>query len=270
MIRAIRAFWCVAGAAMVACSVPPPERTSEPGSRYAHAQDFAPLRSISASDVRDAVPRPDPILSAGNFSPYTVNGETYTVLPGHSGYKERGIASWYGAKFDGHATSNGEIFDLYKATAAHKTLPIPSYATVTNLVNGRKVVVRINDRGPFHADRLIDLSYAAAVKLGFAHEGTAEVEVAVIDIAGVDDRRGTLPGQYRFLQMGAFGSQASALRLQGELQALLPEPVVVSEVETGGGFLYRVRVGPVDDPAQLQQMQLLLKESGYNAGQPLP
>ena len=274
MRRMLRALGCLAVAGVVACSVPPPDDTpttdTAQSERYAHARDFAPLRTISASDVRDATPTPDPILSVGNFSPYSVNGETYTILPDHSGYRERGIASWYGAKFDGHATSNGEIFDLYKATAAHKTLPIPSYAKVTNLGNGRTVVVRINDRGPFHADRLIDLSYAAAVKLGFAHEGTAQVEVEVLDIAGVDDRRGTVLGQYRYLQLGAFGSESSALRLQGELQPLLPAPVMVSQVETGGGFLYRVRVGPVDDPEHLQRVQRLLKESGYDVGQPLP
>ncbi|MCB1842933.1 MAG: septal ring lytic transglycosylase RlpA family protein [Halioglobus sp.] len=261
---------------LAACSTLPPEPAPEPGttgkptSRYAHSRDFAPLKTISASEVRDAIPRPDPILSVGNMSPYSVNGVTYTVLPNHSGYRERGIASWYGAKFDGHATSNGEIYDLYQASAAHKTLPIPSYATVTNLDNGRTVVVRINDRGPFHPDRLIDLSYAAAVKLGFADTGTANVEVEVIDIAGVDDRRDTLDGHYRFLQMGAFGSEATALRLQDELQPLLPAPVVVSQVETGGGLLFRVRVGPVDDPSHLQHMQRLLRNSGYEAGQPLP
>ena len=107
----------------------------------------------------DAVPRADPILEAGNRSPYTVNGRSYRVLENHSGYRERGIASWYGTKFHGQKTSNGEIFDLYQATAAHKTLPIPSYVRVTNELNGRSVVLRVNDRGPFHSDRVIDLSY---------------------------------------------------------------------------------------------------------------
>ena len=144
-------------------------------SRYGDAHDAAPLKAVNASDVADATPRPDPILAVGNKSPYTVNGVTYEVLQDYRHYRERGIASWYGAKFNGHETSNGEIFDLYQASAAHKTLPIPSYARVTNLDNGKSVVVRINDRGPFHSERLIDLSYGAAVKLGYMESGTATV-----------------------------------------------------------------------------------------------
>jgi len=171
-------------AVLASCSSPPP------GSRYTQDVDAAPARAISAEQVVDAVPRPDPILAFGNKSPYTIDGVTYTVLSDHSGYRERGIASWYGAKFAGHETSNGEIFDPYEPTAAHRTLPLPSYVRVTNLANGRRVVVRVNDRGPFHPDRMIDLSYAAAVKLGFADMGTARVEVEVLELEGVDDRRG--------------------------------------------------------------------------------
>ena len=254
----------VAGALLLASCTAPPE------SRYGQAQDTAPLRAIGPQDVVDAQPRPDPILAAGNKSPYKVNGVSYRVMTDYSGYREQGIASWYGAKFDGHETSNGEIFDVYQASAAHKTLPIPSYARVTNLENGRSVVVRVNDRGPFHPDRLIDLSYAAAVKLGFMGQGTAPVEVAVIAVAGVDDRRDNPLGGYRYLQIGAFGAQGSAERLKGELQALLSEPVFVSPVDSGGSLLYRVRVGPVDDVDTLRALQRRLRERGYSPGQPLP
>jgi len=249
---------------LAACSAPPP------ASRYPDANDGAPLKSIGPGDVADATPRPDPILAVGNKSPYTVNGESYEVLEDYRNYREQGIASWYGTKFNGHATSNGEIFDLYQASAAHKTLPIPSYARVTNLNNGKSVVVRVNDRGPFHSDRLIDLSYGAAVKLGYMAQGTAPVEVAVVNIAGVDDRRGTTSGNYRYLQLGAFSSEASAQRLQGELQALLSAPVAVSPVDAGGGMLYRVRVGPMDSNDALLAVQQQLQDSGYDAGQPLP
>lgn len=248
---------------LVGCSSPP-------DSRYADAHDSAPVTSIAAHQVVDAVPRPDPILPVGNKSPYEVRDVTYHVLPNHSNYRERGIASWYGAKFNGHETSNGEIFDHYKATAAHKTLPIPSYARVTNLDNGKAVIVRVNDRGPFHPDRVIDLSYAAAVKLGYMEQGTARVEVAVIDLAGVDDRRTGSTGYYRYLQLGAFGLEASAQRLRAELEPLVTAPVIVSQVDSGGSRLYRVRVGPVDSSQHLDSVQRVLRAEGYDAGQPLP
>lgn len=250
-----------------ACTTP--SITPPPDSRYPIARDRAP-EPIDPADVVDAVPRADPILSAGNTSPYVVNGETYEVLADHRGYRARGVASWYGTKFDGHATSNGEIFDVYQASAAHKTLPIPCYAKVTNLDNGRSIVVRVNDRGPFHSDRLIDLSYGAAVKLGYMERGTARVEVEVLDIPGVDDRRGSPDGDYRFLQLGAFGSEQSARRLQGELQALLSSPVVVSEVLSGESLLYRVRIGPLAGKDEMQAVQQRLQDGGYNTGQPLP
>ncbi len=254
---------------LVACSSPGPE-SGPPVSRYPDAHDGAPVKTIGAGDVPDAVPRPDPILSAGNKSPYTVNGVSYAVLDDYRNYRERGLASWYGTKFHGHETSNGEIFDLYAATAAHKTLPIPCYARVTNLDNGRQVIVRVNDRGPFHADRLIDLSYGAAVKLGYMEQGTARVEVEVLDVTGVDDRRGTVAGDYRFLQLGAFGSKTSAESLRSELEALLEVPAFVSPVQSGAQLLYRVRVGPVADRAQLLAVQQQLEAGGYGAGQPLP
>jgi rare lipoprotein A len=239
-------------------------------SRYAERQDSAPLKSIGADEVSDAIPRPDPILKAGNKSPYKVNGVTYEILDHYQEYQEEGIASWYGAKFNGYETSNGEIFDLYQPTAAHKTLPIPSYVRVTNLQNGRDVVVRVNDRGPFHPDRIIDLSYAAAVKLGYKDQGTARVRVEVVPIEGADDRRDASYGDYRFLQLGAFSSESSAQRLQGELQPLVSAPVVVSPVENNGGRLYRVRVGPVEDKAHLETVRSTLVAKGYDPGQPLP
>jgi len=244
--------------------------TAPPDSRYATDQDAAPERPISPEQVVDAVPRPDPILLAGNYSPYSVDGVTYEVLSDHRGYREEGLASWYGAKFDGYATSNGEIYDLYKATAAHRTLPIPSYARVTNLENGASVVVRVNDRGPFHSERLIDLSYAAAVKLGYMEQGIARVRVESIAVEGADDRRGSVAGSYRYIQLGAFSSEASARRLREEVAPLLAAPVFVSQVDAGATRLYRVRIGPVADAAQLEAVRQTLLDGGYGAGQPLP
>ena len=232
--------------------------------------DGAPLRTIAAKDVPDAVPRPDPILAVGNKSPYTVNGVTYEIMDDAHGYIEEGIASWYGTKFHGRKTSNGEIFDLYAATAAHKTLPIPGYVLVTNLENGRSITVRVNDRGPFHADRIIDLSYGAAVKLGYMENGTARVRVERLNIMGVDDRRDATAGQYRYLQLGAFGSEASAQRMKGELEQLISAPVFVSEVASGETLLYRVRIGPVADADEMAAVQAQLQARGYSPGQPLP
>jgi len=143
--------------------------------------DGAPDVPADVANLPEPVPHAEPLSHYGNRSPYVVLGKTYTVLPSAAGYVERGVASWYGTKFDGRATSNFEPYDLYHFTAAHRTLPLPSYARVTNLDNGRSVIVRINDRGPFHDGRLIDLSYAAAVKLGVNAHGTANVEVRGID-----------------------------------------------------------------------------------------
>ncbi len=261
----------VIGACTTAPEATPPDTAPPPaaGSRYSDAHDGTP-EPIDPASVRDAQPRADPILAVGNKSPYTVNGVTYTVLDDHRNYRARGVASWYGTKFDGHETSNGEIFDVYQASAAHKTLPIPCYARVTNLDNGKSIVVRVNDRGPFHSDRLIDLSYGAAVKLGYMEQGTARVEVEVLDIAGVDDRRGTVSGDYRFIQLGAFGSEGYARRLQGELQALLASPVFISEVQAGQSLLYRVRIGPLASRNELEAVQQQLQKGGYETGQPLP
>ena len=264
---------------LAACSTLPPSQSPplpqdnadvSVSERYHVEQDSAPLRPISQDEVFDAIPQADPILRFGNVSPYVIDGVTYNVLEDYRDYREQGTASWYGAKFSGHKTSNGELYDLYQPSAAHKTLPIPSYARVTNLDNGKSIVVRVNDRGPFHSDRIIDLSYAAAVKLGYMEQGTAQVEVEVMEVVGVEDRRDPLYGNYRYLQLGAFGREASAQTLVEALKPLLTAEVFVSVVESDGTLLYRVRVGPVDDKSHLLAVQQQLQDSGYDAGQPLP
>src|SRR5258708_3803973 len=150
--------------------------------RYAQDQDSQPSGPApDLSKIPEPVPRAEPKSVYGNKSPYEVLGRTYAVLPNAQGYVERGIASWYGNKFHGYTTSNFEKYDMYAFTAAHKTLPLPSYARVTNLENGASVIVRINDRGPFAENRIIDLSYVAALKLGIWQKGTGMVEVRAID-----------------------------------------------------------------------------------------
>ena len=150
-------------------------------SRYAIKQDLGPKQHKDMSNAPDAVPKVEPHSRGGNKSRYEVWGKSYSVMASSIGFKQRGLASWYGQKFHGHLTSNGETYDMYAMTAAHKSLPLPTYARITNLANNKTVIVRVNDRGPFHGDRVIDLSYAAASKLEYRKTGVAEVLVEAID-----------------------------------------------------------------------------------------
>jgi len=241
-------------------------------------KDSGPKGPVDVSHVPNAVPRVEPRTKAGNKSPYTVLGETYRVLEDSRGFRQRGIASWYGNKFHGRRTANGEIYNMYGMTAAHKTLPIPSYVRVTNLNNGRQVIVRVNDRGPFHDNRIIDLTYSAAAKLGFIKHGTAPVAVEVVEpgaVAVVTDTAGisTPAGAMRaptpatvdgfqlpdntFLQAGAFGSRRAAEAQRQRIASVTPFPVVV---QPGDGDLYRVRIGPIRDNLKLSQLRELLQE----------
>lgn len=145
--------------------------------------DGAPNRQLADCQIENAVPRVEPKSQRGNPATYTVRGKTYRVLDSAQNYRERGVASWYGTAFHGNQTSNGERYDMYTMTAAHKHLPLPSFVEVTNLQNSRRVIVRVNDRGPFVTGRIIDLSYAAATKIGMLKQGTADVEIRVLDPA---------------------------------------------------------------------------------------
>ncbi len=149
--------------------------------RYKVTKDYGPDAVVDVSHVRDAIPKVEPLSRGGNRSSYEVLGKTYSVMRDSKGFKETGGASWYGKKFHGYLTANGEKYDMYGMTAAHKSLPIPTYVSVRNLANNKKVIVRVNDRGPFHKGRVIDLSYAAASKLDMLDNGTAQVEVVAID-----------------------------------------------------------------------------------------
>ncbi len=160
-----------------------------PGVKQYDTLEDGPGRIMQPSTIEDATPRDEPFSDLGNKSPYSVNGRFYYVMEDPTHYRARGKASWYGNKFHGRKTSSGESFDMYAMTAAHRNLPLPTYLEVTNLDNGNVAIVKVNDRGPFVDDRLIDLSYAAAVKLGMMEKGTAPVEVRAVTGAGVDQAR---------------------------------------------------------------------------------
>ncbi len=263
-------------------------------------KDSGPARPLDFSTLEDAVPKKDRRSRAGNKSPYEIFGKRYVVLSDTKGFRQQGDASWYGKKFHGRNTANGEVYDMYAMTAAHKTLPIPSYVRVTNHINGRSIVVRVNDRGPFHGGRIIDLSYAAASKLGFAEQGTAPVSVEAIDTgnaplthAGVklvspavntaphSDRASTtaglapvsnVGGQQKesassttgasFLQVAAFSQRRSAEQLLTRLRESIAGPMRVHQ-ENG---LYRVHIGPLAQVSDIEMIKQTLQSLRLGAG----
>jgi len=215
--------------------------------------DGPPAGAIDVSAIPDAVPRVEGRSRYGNPASYKVNGKRYYTLKSSRDYRERGVASWYGSKFHGRLTSSREPYDMYAMTAAHCTLPLPTYARVTNLRNSRSVVVRINDRGPFHANRVIDLSYAAATKLGIVGGGTGLVEVTAIDPTAPETRPPPKkreptprPAPRLYLQIGAFGSRFNAEQLQARITPTVSETVHIHKLERNPHPLYRVRIGPLD------------------------
>jgi rare lipoprotein A len=225
----------------------PPAATSSAPSKGAYYKDDGPGPNPPAdlAAIPDAVPRAEPLNRAAN-RPYQVFGKDYVPLTSVAPFRETGVGSWYGRRYHGGATSSGEKYDMYAMSAAHPTLPIPSYARITNLANGRSVVVRINDRGPFHSDRIIDLSYAAAWKLGYAEVGSARVEVESI-VPGASPAPAAAPKPVEsanaFLQLGAFSSMEAAenfrVRVYRELPWLTQAIIVVP-----GGNVYRLHLGP--------------------------
>ncbi len=236
--------------------------------------DGAPPKPVDLSRIAEPVPKHEPRARYGNKSPYVVLGKTYELLQERAGYVEEGTASWYGTLFHGRPTSTLERYDMYEFTAAHKTLPLPTYARVTNLDNGRSIVVKINDRGPFVGTRLIDLSYVAALKLDYHMKGTARVRVEaltpgeqakpVTEQPRVPPTIASAPApapttSNLLIQCGAFGQQANANTLAFALQN---EGFADARTELGSDGLSRVVIGPLADEASRDELILILKEAG--------
>jgi len=228
-------------------------------------KDSAPAGGVGRAGLPDdAVPRPEPRGRYGNGPVYEVFGQRYTVMDHASGYKERGIASWYGKKFHGRLTASREPYDMHAMTAAHKTLPLPTYVRVRNLRNNKSVIVRVNDRGPFVDNRIIDLSYSAALKLDMVRDGTSVVEVTAISFdsptgdrpmrntrSGAADASPTATqGNRIYVQVGAFGSRTNAHRSYSMLKTGGIDGALIHEDKSQGQVLYRVRIGPINGAAQ--------------------
>ncbi|GHE19870.1 septal ring lytic transglycosylase RlpA family protein [Halomonas urumqiensis] len=299
MLAAVILTGCAGGGGQ--SSEPTPERKASAesssgsgGERYSMSGDAYPQQPPDVSRVPDAQPRIEPPSRGGNRSTYQVWGKTYQVLPDARGYTRQGVASWYGEKFHGYATSNGEIYDMYKMSAAHRSLPLPTFARVTSLDNDRSVIVRINDRGPFHSDREIDLSYAAAARLDILDNGTGRVKVEAIDAerwiaenggavkSTLADSRsapvassgaeaqdgpsvqraepaGTSTPSALYLQVAALGSEDNARALKAKLQDRLSRPVRIAS-QTG---MHRVQVGPLANADQVEPMRDALRRAGF-------
>ncbi len=233
-----------------------------------------PGRIAGTARVRDAVPRAEPLSKQGNPDSYVQNGKRYFVLATANGYRERGIASWYGRKFHGRRTSNGEVYDMYSMTAAHKTLPLPCYVRVTNLKNRRSIIVRVNDRGPFIDNRIIDLSFTGAEKLDMVRDGTALVEVVAVQpgvaasnarfksrYTGVDDWRDESHLRDRiYIQLGAFSIRSNAENMVHRLLVAQFNDAAIKSVEEGGRVVHRVRIGPIHSVSATDEITKRLEE----------
>jgi rare lipoprotein A len=245
-------------------------------SRYKIKQDHGPANSVDVSHVKDAVPKVEAKSKYGNAKNYKVLGKWYQVKQSSAGYKEKGIASWYGKKFHGHRTSSGETYDMYAMTAAHKTLPLPTYVRVTHLENGRSVIVKVNDRGPFHDNRIIDLSYSAAKKLGVTAKGVGAVEVVAINPKTYREKKPYQPkikrssalttylakSNYKlYLQVGAFANQNNANKLHKRLSRMFKQRKIHSNFAADKN-LYRIRIGPLANVDDADKLSALLNNKG--------
>ena len=239
-----------------------------------------PGRPIDPDELPTVVPRDEPRSRYGNPDSYVVHGQRYHVRDSAEGYVAEGVASWYGSKFHGRRTSSGETFDMYRMTAAHRSLPLPTYVRVTNLDNGRSTVVRVNDRGPFVDDRLIDLSYAAATRLGVVERGTAPVRVRALtpgESTGGDgggapaaDESGTgasgSAGGAVYIQVGAFRHLENAEQMRARVLGADIDAVTIEAVETAAGErVHRVRIGPLPGQGDREALLDRLRRAGIAA-----
>jgi rare lipoprotein A len=231
--------------------------------------------SFDASDISNAVPKVEPKSRYGNPSSYVVLGKRYTVLKSAHCYHAKGIASWYGTMFHERLTSSREPYDMYKMTAANKVLPLPTYVRVHNLENNRTIIVKVNDRGPFHDNRIIDLSFAAAKKIGMLAKGTALVEVEAIDpqhpnascnataTETTSDRPQKAHKPQLYLQLGAFGTKASATHLANRLSKFSQHAIYVYESKQHDKTLYKVQIGPLKDVSEVDTLTAKFKKLGF-------
>jgi rare lipoprotein A len=260
----------LAGLLLHGCSSSPPASVSQ----IFETADGAPAHQIDFDAIPDAVPRAEPPAKWGN-APYTVFGRRYQVMDSSRGFVQRGQASWYGTKYHGRTTSSGEVYDMYAMSAAHNHLPLPTYLEVTNLDNGRSVIVKVNDRGPFHGDRILDLSYAAAGKLGMVGKGVAPVVIRAIDTKSPAQQVAKRPSAPKLagsggylLQVAAFSSRQNADSLRYELQHLLDYDIQVRPANSGQRPLYKVQIGPLDYN-QAENATYRLAQLGYTETQVL-
>ncbi|WP_100640876.1 septal ring lytic transglycosylase RlpA family protein [Alteromonas facilis] len=256
------------------------------GGRYSQRHDSAPTYVPHSIARESAIPHYEPYRE-WNSRPYTVLGKRYYPLQTGKGFTEQGQASWYGQKFHGHLTSNGEIYDMYGMTAAHKTLPLPSFVRVTNKANGKQVVVRVNDRGPFHGDRIIDLSFAAAKKLDFLKTGTANVSLEVIhfdeqnrvtvgngptvsyaEYAGIEvptqpsqtvEERDTTVADGLYIQVAALSDATKIQQISDDLSRRFQVPTITLNQER----IYRLRLGPISNQHLADLLLDELRTSGF-------
>jgi len=299
------------GALLAACASPQPARRPAeagrtpvrgagapqmpayiPGPAPQDERDRPPEEGEIPADVAqipDAVPLAEPRSRGGNSPEYEVLGKTYRVMDQAEGFRERGHASWYGKKFHGRKTANGEIYDMFKMTAAHKRLPLPSYVRVTNVSNGKSIVVRVNDRGPFHKGRIIDLSYAAAAKLGMLQHGATMVEIEALQpgrpgetmvaqaappsaappppppAEPTAELRATPSLPQGYLQVASFIDPINAVALREELHRVGFIGAAVLTTDLGGEILHRVVTGPFADEPSSLDLRRRLHGHGYAA-----
>ncbi|MFT4582633.1 MAG: rare lipoprotein A [Gammaproteobacteria bacterium] len=223
--------------------------------------------------VLSSTPGEEPRSRYGNPDSYEVFGERYHTLKSSQGFRERGIASWYGKDFHGRKTSSGEIYDMYQMTAAHKHLPLPTFVKVSNLENGRSTILRVNDRGPFHDNRIIDLSYSAALKLGLVEKGTAFVAIEAVGSAAGSKQSGSPnavigrdidKSDPLYLQIGAFTERDNAERMLKQVSDALSKNVRIRTAKTGQQSIYRVQVGPIASVGLADQVVETLSKIGIS------
>lgn len=254
--RAILIAWLVA--MLAACS------SSRKGGYYEN--DGPPDKQVDLSGIPDAVPRKEPLSKTGN-KPYEVFGKRYVPMTSAEGFYQKGVASWYGKQFHGRRTSSGEPYDMYAMTAAHTVLPLPTYARVTNVANGKSVIVKVNDRGPFKSSRVMDLSYAAAWRLDMVRSGTALVEITAIgeNTRAAAQQSGVVE-QVRsglYIQIGAFANPDAARQLQQRLNRDGYRDASVGKAVSADKQLHRVRLGPLESREQGDALLASLHASGY-------